>query len=61
MVKCYYVQDYPEYSGSVWPAKNSLENNVSNFSINNTVYERLVGRKKRENRAQMQSWKQVQF
>ena len=42
MVKRYYIQDYPEYSGSVpWRAKNSLENNVSHFSvgflINNTV------------------------
>ena len=42
MVRRYYIQDYPEYSGSVlWRAKNSLENNVSHFSIdvliNNTV------------------------
>ena len=38
MVKRYYIQDYTEYSGSVLTAaKNSLENNVSHFLINNTV------------------------
>ena len=38
MVRRYYIQDYPEYFGSVldW-AKNSLENNVSHFAINRTV------------------------
>ena len=40
MVKRYYIQDYPIILNilvAFWRAKNSLENNVSHFSINNTV------------------------
>ena len=67
------IQDYSEWSNAIiftiilnilvafWRSKNSLENNVSHFSINNIVYQRSVGRRKKENRAQMQSWKQIQF
>ena len=38
-----------------WRAKNSLENNVSHFSINNTVYERSVGRRKKSTNAKRET------
>ena len=53
MVKRYYIQHYPEYSGS--PIASKI---MSRTFRSITLHSR---QKERENRAQMQSWKQTQF
>ena len=63
MVKRYYIQDYPEYSGSVLDGLRIASKIMSSTfrSITQSKNAQSAERGERENRAQTQSWKQIQF
>ena len=65
MVKRYYIQDYPEYFGCVLTglriASKIMPRTFWSTTQSKNARSTEGTQKERENRAQMQSWKQIQF
>ena len=60
MVKRYYIQDNPEYSGSVL-TRLRIASKIMSRTFRSITQSNNAQSAERENRAQMQSWKQIQF
>ena len=60
MVKRYYIQDNPEYSGSVLTGLR-IASKIMSRTFRSITQSNNAQSAERENRAHMQSWKQIQF
>ena len=60
MVKRYYIQDNPEYSGSVL-TRLRIASKIMSRTFRSITQSNNAQSAERENGAQMQSWKQIQF